>query len=147
MSDYATKTDVQTIVDKAVDDLAGVIQAFAKNVDERFDAVDARFEQVDERFESIDERFDAVDARFEQVDERFESIDARFDGVDTHLDKIDDIIASLDKKYDHLITTLDAFLKRLDDIEADNIARDAQLARLERWIEQVAAKSGVKLEY
>jgi hypothetical protein len=32
-------------------------------------------------------------------------------------------------------------------MEIDNHAPDAQLARLERWIEQVAAKTGVKLEY
>ncbi|HUD07363.1 MAG TPA: hypothetical protein VMR34_05760 [Candidatus Saccharimonadales bacterium] len=66
---------------------------------------------------------------------------------DERFDKIDQDIAGINKKYDHLITTLDAFLKRLDDIEVDNTARDAQLARLERWIEQVATKAGVKLEY
>ena len=70
-----------------------------------------------------------------------------FNHFDKRFDKIDADIAKIDEKYDHLITTLDAFLKRLDDIEIDNTARDAQLARLERWIEQVASKAGVKLEY
>jgi hypothetical protein len=32
-------------------------------------------------------------------------------------------------------------------METDNSARVAQLARLERWIEQIAAKTGVKLGY
>jgi septal ring factor EnvC (AmiA/AmiB activator) len=98
MADYATKIEVQEIVNKAVDDLSEIIQSFAHNVDERFNKVEAD-------------------------------------------------IAELNKKYDHLITTLDTFLKRLDNIEIDNRARDAQLARLERWIEQVAAKTGIKLEY
>jgi septal ring factor EnvC (AmiA/AmiB activator) len=102
MSDYATKDDVQEIVNtavtKAVDDLSQIIQSFAQSVDERFNKVEAD-------------------------------------------------IAELNVKYDHLITTLDTFLKRLDDMEVNNLARDAQLARLERWIEQVAAKTGVKLEY
>ncbi len=98
MADYATKDDVQVIVNKAVDDLSQVIQAFAQNVDERFD-------------------------------------------------KVESDIAELNKKYDQLVSTLDKFLKRLDDIEIDNTARDAQLARLERWIERVASKTGVKLEY
>ncbi len=66
---------------------------------------------------------------------------------DMRFDKLEQDITQINKKYEHLIVTLDTFLKRLDDIEADNSARDAQLARLERWIEQVASKTGVKLEY
>jgi hypothetical protein len=102
MTQYATKDDVQEIVEKAVDkavnDLSEVIRDFANHVDERFTKVEAD-------------------------------------------------IAELNTRYDHLLETIDRFLKRLDDLETDNTARDAQLARLERWIEQVAAKTGVKLEY
>lgn len=32
-------------------------------------------------------------------------------------------------------------------MEANNAARDMQVARIERWVEQVAAKTGVKLVY
>lgn len=67
--------------------------------------------------------------------------------IDLQTRLLSDDIAKIDKKYEHLITTLDVFLKRLDDIEADNAARDVQLSRLEGWIKQVAAKTGVKLEY
>lgn len=56
-------------------------------------------------------------------------------------------IADLKASHDKLLNTLDHFLKRLDDIEADNTARDAQFARLERWIEQLASKTGLKLDY
>ena len=70
----------------------------------------------------------------------FGYLDKRFDEVSSRIDQ-------LDEKYDKLMVTLDAFLKRLDDIEADNHARDAQIARLERWIETIAKKTGVKLEY
>jgi septal ring factor EnvC (AmiA/AmiB activator) len=56
-------------------------------------------------------------------------------------------ISDIKDSFRHLNETLDAFLKRLDDIEKDNTARDAQLARLERWIETIAQKTGVKLEY
>ncbi|PJE65695.1 hypothetical protein COU91_00280 [Candidatus Saccharibacteria bacterium CG10_big_fil_rev_8_21_14_0_10_47_8] len=66
--------------------------------------------------------------------------------VDQRFNKIEADIAELNRKYDHLITTLDKFLKRLDDIEADNSARDAQLARLDRWIHQIADKTGVELK-
>ena len=67
--------------------------------------------------------------------------------VDEQIAELRGDIAKIDEKYEQLIGTLDSFLKRLDDIETDNTARDAQLARLERWIEQVATKTGVKLEY
>ncbi len=67
--------------------------------------------------------------------------------VDERLNKLEDRTKSIDYNLDKLANTLDAFLKRLDDIEIDNTARDAQLARLERWIEQIAAKTGVKLDY
>jgi chromosome segregation ATPase len=69
----------------------------------------------------------------QHVDERFNKLENRVDKVEKHLDRLTD--------------TLDVFLKRLDDIETDNTARDAQLARLERWIEQIASKTGVTLEY
>lgn len=69
-----------------------------------------------------------------------ERVDARFNRLEERVDKLEEGQA-------RLIDTLDRFLKRLDDIEADNTARDTQLARLERWIEQVARKTGVKLEY
>jgi DNA anti-recombination protein RmuC len=70
-----------------------------------------------------------------------------FKHFDKRFDKIDKDIAEINDKYDHLITTLDTFLKRLDNIEANDAARDMQLARHEKWLEQIAAKTGVKLTY
>lgn len=78
----------------------------------------------------------AVDDLSEIIQSFAQNVDERFSNVETG-------IAELNKKYDHLISTLDTFLKRLDDIEADNTARDAQLARLERWIEQIATKQAL----
>jgi len=98
MAEYATKKDVQEIVDKAVDDLSMVIKDFAVRVDERFNELEARVDRLEKQFERLN-------------------------------------------------NTLDEFLKRLDDIEKDNIARDAQYARMERWIQQIAKQTGVKLSY
>jgi hypothetical protein len=70
----------------------------------------------------------------------FSYFDKRFDETNKNIQKIDE-------KYDHLTKTLDTFLKRLDENEANATARDVQFARLERWVEQIAAKTGVKLEY
>ncbi len=82
-----------------------------------------------------------LDKKFEQFGTKlFKYLDEQFAGTNRRIDEIDN-------KYDKLMATLDAFLKRLDDIEKDNYARDAKLARPERWAEQVAQKTGVKIEY
>lgn len=98
-------------------------------------------DDLNELTSSIDKKIDKA------VDDLAGIIDSFAQQVDNRFNKVEKEIIELNKKYDHLIDTLDTFLKRLDDIEADNSARDAQLARLERWIEQVATKTGVKLEY
>ena len=98
MADYATKKDIEEIVNKAVDDLTNIIQDFATAVDERFTKVEARLDR-------------------------------------------------LEASHERLFNTLDAFLKRLDDIEADNAARDAKYDRLERWVQQIADQTGIKLTY
>lgn len=72
--------------------------------------------------------------------ELFKYLDKRFAEVNNN-------ISAVDNKYNNLMTTLDAFLKRLDDAEINNVARDAQFARLQRWVEQIAAQANVKLEY
>lgn len=82
----------------------------------------------------------AVDDLSEIIQAFAQSVDNRFNIIEERSDKIE-------KNLDRLTNTLDAFLKRLDDIETDNTARDAQLARLERWIEQIAAETDVKLQY
>ena len=99
---YVTRKEVEEIVDassqRVIDELSGIIQSFAAQVDERFNRLEARVDRLEKQFERLQD-------------------------------------------------TLDHFLKRLDDIKADNAARDAQIARLERWIEAVAKQTGVKLEY
>lgn len=67
-------------------------------------------------------------------------LEPRFDAIEKRMD-------AFDEKLDHLMGTLDAFLKRLDDIEKDNFARDHEIERLKHWIEQIAKKTGVQLEY
>jgi len=41
----------------------------------------------------------------------------------------------------------DAYAKQVEIYHHESIARDAHVDRLQRWIEQVAKKTGVKLEY
>jgi hypothetical protein len=46
---------------------------------------------------------------------------------------------------DHLINTLDGFLRRLDDNEIEQAARDLQFNRLVEWAREVSKKTGVPM--
>lgn len=46
---------------------------------------------------------------------------------------------------DQLTNTIDKFLKRLDDMEIEDGARDMQFNRLLSWAKEVSAKTGIPL--
>lgn len=75
-----------------------------------------------------------------QADYHFQNVDKRFDEVQQEINQ-------LGESHNQLINTIDKFMKRLDDMAIENTARDAKLERVERWVQQVAQKTGVKLEY
>lgn len=88
----------------------------------------------------------AVEDIAEIIGDFSKHVDERFNKVEDDIADLKSDVARLDEKYDHLINTLDAFLKRLDDMETENTARDAHLARIDRWLHQVADKVGVELK-
>lgn len=68
---------------------------------------------------------------------------------------IEDFRAEVNSKLDEkasqlsvekLTQTIDSFIKRLDDIEAEQAARDAQFQRLLEWARKVSEKTGIPLE-
>lgn len=97
MAEYATKEDVQKIVNDAVSDLSDIINNFASQVDSRFSEVEKR------------------------------------------LDRLED-------SHQKLLNTIDGFLKRLDEIETEQLARDRQVERLIEWARKVSEKTGIPLE-
>ena len=97
MTDYATKKDVENIVEKAVEDLSEVISTFAQQVDERFN-------------------------------------------------KVEKDIKDIKRSIDRLTNTIDGFVKRLDDQDIENAARDAQFEKLVIWAKKVSEKTGIPLE-
>ena len=79
------------------------------------------------------------------IGEFSDRMDERFNKVESDVAELKSDVADLNRKYDHLVSTLDAFIKRLDDAETENTARDAHLARIDRWLHQLADQAGVKL--
>lgn len=62
-----------------------------------------------------------------------------------------EVSAKLDQKasqysMDRLINTLDGFVKRLDDAQIDQSARDARFERLLEWAKEVSIKTGIPLK-
>lgn len=90
----------------------------------------------------IDKRFDDLIALLGQF---ANDVDGRFLKVEKKLAEHDKEFRKLNEKYDHLINTIDGFMGRIDTYETELAARDHKVERLERWIEQIAAKTGVKL--
>lgn len=52
----------------------------------------------------------------------------------------------MEARIDHLVSTIDAFVKRLDDFEVGQAARNRQFARLVDWAHKVSKKTGIPLE-
>lgn len=63
----------------------------------------------------------------------------RFNKLEKRVDSLEEILAKLNN-------TIDGFIKRIDNYEQENVARDRQVARLETWIQQIAKETGVKLK-
>ena len=88
-----------------------------------------------------------LDVRIEEteawVTDRFDILDFRFDSLEA---KMEAGFARMDKKYDRIMSSIDGFMHRVENIEANDIARDSQLDRHERWHRQTAASLHHKLE-
>lgn len=126
MSDYVTKTELDEILDKRLraqtDEIVGILTAFMGQSDKRFGTLETRFDKLETRFDMFEFRVNA----------RFDKLEARMDEFDAKLDK--------------LTNTIDGFVKRLDEVESEQIARDRQFERLLTWARKVSEKTGIPLE-
>lgn len=76
MSDYATKKDVKEIVNKAVEDLSGIITGVVQQVDRRFNEVEDKIMNLEsimnKRFDNIDNGLKSINTKIERLNERLE---------------------------------------------------------------------------
>lgn len=70
----------------------------------------------------------------------FKHFDSRFDDMDQKFE-------NLRGDFRNLQSAVDAYAKQVEIYHHESVARDSQMARHERWIEQIAKASGVKLNY
>ena len=65
-----------------------------------------------------------------------------FDKINLHLEK-----AVTKDELNLLTNAVDAYAKKVDDYTQEMLMLAHKVDRLEKWITQIAAKTGVKLEY
>lgn len=76
----------------------------------------------------------------DQFTKLYKYMTGRFDSIEKKLDE-----KASQSSLDHLADTIDAFVKRLDNAEVEQAARDAQWNRLLEWAREVAKKTGVPM--
>ncbi len=112
-----------------------------------------------ELIEYLDKKFTGIDERFEGVDKKFVSIDKRFDEVDNKFDRLFDVFATKDDIQEirkemmtqndkhQLLMSTDNYARKADTFYQELVMLSHQHNRHEKWIQILAEKLGVKLEY
>lgn len=91
-------------------------------------------EYLDIKLDKVVDDLSEVIGNFAQnVDQRFNKLEARMDRLEANIDR--------------LTNTLDGFVKRLEDIEIENTARDSKYNRLLEWAKKVSKQTGIPIEY
>ena len=128
-------------------------------LDKKFTSIDERFDEVDKKFVGIDERFDEVDKKFTGIDERFDEVDKKFVEVDNKFDRLFDVFATKDDFQEirkemmtqndkhQLLMSTDNYARKADTFFQELVALSNQTRRHEKWIQMLAEKLNVKLEY
>lgn len=161
MNDVITKKDLANgfaKLDAKIGKLDAKIDTVAASTDAKIDALalstDARFTKADaklSKFEaSVDARFTrfetSVDAKIDRAVSELTAVMSQFaNDVQSKLADHYEEFRKMNAKYDYLINTIDGFIGRIDRYETELAARDHKVDRLERWIQQIATQTGVKL--
>lgn len=77
----------------------------------------------------------------DQFTKLFKYIEQRFDTIENELKE-----KASQTSLDRLTNTIDSFVKRLDDQEIEQDARDSQFEKLLAWARKVSEKTGIPLE-
>ena len=141
MSSAVTKADL--------DKLEKSLDGYFKRTNKQSENIDKQFQNVNTQFEGVDKQFDTLTALMsgfaEDTKAQFDDIKFRQSVHDIKFEKIEQELREQNKKYNHLVNTIDGFIGRIDRYETELAARDHKIARLERWIEELALTSGVRL--
>lgn len=78
MAEYATKQEVQEIVDRAVTDLSEIISSFAQQVDTRFNKVEQELAELRESHQRLLNTIDGFISRIDHYETEMAARDLQF---------------------------------------------------------------------
>ncbi len=143
--------------------MAEDIKQLTEYLAEKFDGIDKKFEKIDERFDGVDKKFDEVDKKFIGIEKRFDGVDKRLDNFEKDVDdkfiRLFDVFATKDDLQEigkeimtqndkhQLLMAIDSYAHKADAFFQELVALSNQTRRHEKWIQMLAEKLNVKLEY
>jgi uncharacterized coiled-coil DUF342 family protein len=104
-------------------------------------------EYLDKKFTGIDQQFLGIDKKFTGIDQQFLGIKGNFERVYGELNDIHEEIAELKDGFNNLQNAVDAYAMKADSFFQEMVMLSHKVDRHERWIQQIADKLGVKLDY
>ena len=102
-------------------------------------------EDFSELIEYLNKKFGKIDEKFDKIDERFSKL---FEVFATKED-LEEAIKNLSTKEDftNLLNAVDDYAKKADTYFQEMVMLSHKVDRHEKWIQQIAEKLGIKLEY
>ncbi|HUT96419.1 MAG TPA: hypothetical protein VMW82_02540 [Candidatus Paceibacterota bacterium] len=95
-----------------------------------------------ELIEYLGDKFEKVDNRFDKIDERIDKIDEKINKIGTTLEN------KADKKdVQDLVNAIDRLTKSIETYREEQIALSFKVDKMEKWIQQIADKVGIKLVF
>ncbi len=81
-----------------------------------------------------------------QVDERFNKVEADIFKIQQDFAEMRRQNMEIKESLDRLANTVDGFIRRIDNYETEQSARDSQFQKLLAWARKVSEKTGIPLE-
>lgn len=89
----------------------------------------------------------SVETRFDKVDERFDRLESDVAELKTDVAILKTDVAELKTDVSRIYGILDAHMARIERMMEENSVQTHQQDRLQRWIFQLADKTGITLKY
>jgi len=95
--------------------------------------------------EYLSQKFDKIDERFDEFDERFDELPKIFATKEDLKEALENITTKDD--FNVLMSAVDAYAKKADTYFQEMVMLSHKVDRHEKWLNLVAEKLGIKLEY
>lgn len=88
MSDYVTKDELNTALQKQTEEIVGLIQTFMHQVDERFNRLEARQDKLDKKFDRLLNTIDGFVSRIDKYETELAARDNQIEKLITWARKV-----------------------------------------------------------